>query len=123
MRCDFQQCGNLNDDFFQILPVLVFFSALIEVLYHVGAMQIVISAIAALLQLTMKTTPIESFATAAHIFIGQVVAKFLIIVINIINNIILMIIFFKGFFIYLRNKFNFWKVYGIMNTSGLLQSK
>ena len=61
---------------FQILPVLVFFSALIEVLYHVGAMQIVISAIAALLQLTMKTTPIESFATAAHIFIGQVVARF-----------------------------------------------
>ena len=57
--------------------MLVFFSALIEVLYHVGAMQIVISAIAALLQLTMKTTPIESFATAAHIFIGQVVARFL----------------------------------------------
>ena len=24
---------------------------------------------------------------------------------------------------YLRNEFNFWKVHGIMNTSGLLQSK
>ena len=25
--------------------------------------------------------------------------------------------------IYLRNEFNFWNVHGIMNTSGLLQSK
>ena len=24
---------------------------------------------------------------------------------------------------YLRNEFNFWKVHGIMNTSGLVQSK
>ena len=25
--------------------------------------------------------------------------------------------------VHLRNKFNFWKIHGIMNTSGLLQSK
>ena len=25
--------------------------------------------------------------------------------------------------LYLRNEFDFWKVHGIMNTSGLLQSK
>ena len=27
------------------------------------------------------------------------------------------------FFFYLRNELNFWNVHGIMNTSGLLQSK
>ena len=26
-------------------------------------------------------------------------------------------------FVYLRNEFDFWKVHGIMNTAGLLQSK
>lgn len=56
---------------FKILPVLVFFGALTEVLYYVGAMQAVIKSIASLLQFAMITTPIESFATAAHIFIGQ----------------------------------------------------
>ena len=58
------------------MPVLIFFSALIEVLYYVGAMQTIIQGIAALLEFTMKTTPIESFATAAHIFIGQVFPEF-----------------------------------------------
>ena len=27
------------------------------------------------------------------------------------------------YIVYLRNEFDFWNVYGIMNTSGLLQSK
>ena len=29
----------------------------------------------------------------------------------------------RAFFSYLRSEFEFWKVHGIMNTSGLLQSK
>jgi len=56
----------------QILPTVVFFSAVVSVLYNVGAMQAVIKAIALVLQMALRTTPIESFATAAHIFIGQV---------------------------------------------------
>ncbi|KAH3706708.1 hypothetical protein DPMN_066096 [Dreissena polymorpha] len=35
-------------------------------------MQAVIRGIACVLQWSLNTTPIESFATAAHIFIGQV---------------------------------------------------
>ena len=57
---------------FQILPTVIFFSAFVEVLTHVGAMEKVIKAISAVLQFAMNTTPIESFATAAHIFLGQV---------------------------------------------------
>ncbi|KAL4240292.1 hypothetical protein ACF0H5_001085 [Mactra antiquata] len=57
---------------FQILPVVIFFSAVISVLYYIGAMQAIIKSIAIVLQVTLNTTPIESFATAAHIFIGQV---------------------------------------------------
>ncbi|WAR02831.1 S28A3-like protein [Mya arenaria] len=57
---------------FQILPVVVFFSAVVSVLYYIGAMQAVIKVIALFLQAVLNTTPIESFATAAHIFVGQV---------------------------------------------------
>lgn len=57
---------------FKILPVVIFFSAVVSVLYYLGTMQIIIKSISLFLQLTLQTTPIESFATAAHIFIGQV---------------------------------------------------
>ncbi|KAL3857988.1 hypothetical protein ACJMK2_012607 [Sinanodonta woodiana] len=57
---------------FKILPVVVFFSSIVHVLYYLGVMQVLIKANAICLQFFMQTTPIESFATAAHIFIGQV---------------------------------------------------
>ena len=56
----------------QILPVVVFFSSVVSILYYLGAMQVIIKCIAVILQVALSTTPIESFATAAHIFIGQV---------------------------------------------------
>lgn len=56
----------------QVLPVVIFFSAVVSVLYYLGIMQFFIRVIAAVLRFLMQTTPIESFATAAHIFIGQV---------------------------------------------------
>ena len=45
---------------------------MVSLMYYVGAMQKVIKAIAVVLQFVLKTTPIESFATATHIFVGQV---------------------------------------------------
>ncbi|OWF53707.1 solute carrier family 28 member 3-like [Mizuhopecten yessoensis] len=57
---------------FKILPVVVYFSAVVSILYYWGVMQFIIKGLAKLFQYTMKTTAIESFATAAHIFIGQV---------------------------------------------------
>ena len=41
-------------------------------LYYLGAMQVIIRAIARLLKFAMETSPMESFATSAHIFVGQV---------------------------------------------------
>lgn len=57
---------------FGVLPVVIFFSAVVSVLYYLGIMQFFIRVIAAVLRFLMQTTSIESFATAAHIFIGQV---------------------------------------------------
>ncbi|XP_060072675.1 solute carrier family 28 member 3-like [Ylistrum balloti] len=59
---------------FKILPVVVYFSAVVSILYYLGVMQFIIKGLAKLFQYTMKTTAVESFATAAHIFIGQVVS-------------------------------------------------
>ena len=55
--------------------MVVFFSAIVSVLYYLGVMQAVIKVISALLEYALRTTPIESFATATHIFIGQVSRK------------------------------------------------
>ncbi|CAH1780061.1 unnamed protein product [Owenia fusiformis] len=57
---------------FKILPVVVFFSSFISILYYVGLMQMVIRKIAFLMQITMGTTAIESLSAAANIFLGQV---------------------------------------------------
>ncbi|XP_033748595.1 solute carrier family 28 member 3-like [Pecten maximus] len=59
---------------FKILPVVVYFSAVVSILYYLGVMQVIIKGLAKLFQYTMNTTAVESFATAAHIFIGQVVS-------------------------------------------------
>ncbi|XP_033747083.1 solute carrier family 28 member 3-like [Pecten maximus] len=55
----------------QILPVVVYFSSVVSILYYLGVMQVIIKGLAKLFQYTMNTTAIESFAAAAHIFIGQ----------------------------------------------------
>ncbi|XP_052075476.1 solute carrier family 28 member 3-like [Mytilus californianus] len=56
---------------FKVLPVVVFFNAITNVLYYLGAMQVIIRVIARVIRFVMKTSSIESFAAAAQIFIGQ----------------------------------------------------
>ena len=58
--------------FFQIFPVIIFFSVVIAILYHYGIIQKMISVIASLMEFTMATTPAESFNAAGNIFIGMV---------------------------------------------------
>jgi CNT family concentrative nucleoside transporter len=48
------------------------------VLYHVGAMQIVIRGIAWAMQRTMRTSGAETLSTAANIFVGQTEAPLLV---------------------------------------------
>nr|AAB53839.1 Na+/nucleoside cotransporter [Homo sapiens]BAF84686.1 unnamed protein product [Homo sapiens] len=63
---------------FQVLPIIVFFSCVISVLYHVGLMQWVILKIAWLMQVTMGTTATETLSVAGNIFVSQTEAPLLI---------------------------------------------
>ncbi len=63
---------------FSVLPIIIFFSALTSVLYHVGVMQLVVSVIARLMQKTLRTSGAESLSAAANIFVGQTEAPLVV---------------------------------------------
>lgn len=56
---------------FQVLPVIIFFSSLISVLYYTGIMQWVVRIIGGLLSRLLQTSAPESLSAATNIFIGQ----------------------------------------------------
>ena len=55
----------------QVLPLVIFFSALIAVLYHLGVMQWVIRGLAAILKRALNVTGIEAMVMATNVFVGQ----------------------------------------------------
>lgn len=61
-----------------VLPVIVFFSSLIAVLYHWGIMTWVVRTIGGALQWVLGTSRPESLSAAANIFVGQVEAPLVI---------------------------------------------
>lgn len=63
---------------FQVLPVIIFFSALISVLYHLGVMQWVVKILGGGLEKALGTTQPESLSAAANIFVGQTEAPLVI---------------------------------------------
>lgn len=63
---------------FQVLPTIIFFSALMTVFYHLGIMQIIINVIAKAMTKTMKTSGAETLSAAANIFVGQTEAPLVI---------------------------------------------
>ncbi|CAM2785129.1 NupC/NupG family nucleoside CNT transporter [Vibrio neptunius] len=63
---------------FQVLPTLIFFSALISVLYYVGIMQWVIKILGGGLQAALGTSRAESMSAAANIFVGQTEAPLVV---------------------------------------------
>jgi CNT family concentrative nucleoside transporter len=63
---------------FHVLPVIVFFSALIAVLYYIGIMELVIKFIGGGLQKLLKTSQAESMSATANIFVGQTEAPLVI---------------------------------------------
>ncbi|HJN76770.1 MAG TPA: nucleoside transporter C-terminal domain-containing protein [Myxococcota bacterium] len=63
---------------FWILPTIVFFSALMSVLYHLGIMQPLVKGIAWLMQRTMGTSGAESLAAASNVFVGQTEAPLVV---------------------------------------------
>jgi CNT family concentrative nucleoside transporter len=55
---------------FHILPTIIFFSALMSVLYHLGIMQRLVGGMAWIMQRTMKTSGSETLSSAANVFVG-----------------------------------------------------
>lgn len=55
---------------FNVLTVIIFFSALIAVLFHLGIMQMLTNFVGGLLSKILKTSKPESLSAAANIFMG-----------------------------------------------------
>lgn len=63
---------------FQVLPSIIFFSALTSVLYSLGILQVCVFAFAWVMKKTMRLSGAESLAAAANVFIGQTEAPLMI---------------------------------------------
>ncbi|KAJ8003280.1 hypothetical protein DPEC_G00167780 [Dallia pectoralis] len=63
---------------FQALPIVIFFSSVMSVLYFLGVMQWLILKISWVMQITMGTSPTETLSVAGNIFVGQTEAPLLI---------------------------------------------
>ncbi|MCI4668788.1 MAG: hypothetical protein MRZ79_11680 [Bacteroidia bacterium] len=63
---------------FQILPTIVFFSAIMSVLYYLGVLQRIVYAFAWIMSKTMRLSGAESLAAAGNIFVGQTEAPLLV---------------------------------------------
>lgn len=55
----------------QALPVIIFFAALVSILYHVGIMQLVVRWIGGGIEKVIGVSKVESLCAAANIFVGQ----------------------------------------------------
>jgi nucleoside permease NupC len=60
------------------MPVIIFFSAIVNLLYYVGAIQYIILKFSFLVNKLMHTSPTESINATANIFLGQTEAPLLI---------------------------------------------
>jgi CNT family concentrative nucleoside transporter len=62
----------------RVLPMIIFFSSLIAVLYHLGIMQWVIRLLGGGLRKLLGTSRAESLSAAANIFVGQTEAPLVV---------------------------------------------
>ena len=63
---------------FQVLPTIIFFSALTSVLFYLGLIQKIVKGLAWLLSKGLKISGAESLSVAGNIFLGQTEAPLLI---------------------------------------------
>lgn len=87
---DFLFGGLVSDDMFKVfggggfvfalrvLPIIIFFSSFIAVLYYLGIMQKVINVIGGLLQKALGTSKTESLSATANVFVGQTEAPLIV---------------------------------------------
>lgn len=55
----------------QALPVIIFFAALVSILYHLGIMQLVVRWLGGAIEKVIGVSKIESLCAAANVFVGQ----------------------------------------------------
>lgn len=55
----------------QALPVIIFFAALVSILYHLGIMQLVVRWLGGAIEWVIGVSKVESLCAAANIFVGQ----------------------------------------------------
>lgn len=63
---------------FKVLPTIVFFSAIMSLLYHYGLIQFVVKQFAKIMQHTLGTSGAETLSAAANVFVGQTEAPLVI---------------------------------------------
>ncbi len=63
---------------FQVLTTIIFFSALLSVLYYLGVMQKIVLLFAKIMSHTMRVSGAESLSNSANIFVGQTEAPLVI---------------------------------------------
>ena len=63
---------------FNVLPTIIFFSALMSVLYYLGVMQLIVKGLAIVMQKTLRTSGAETLSASGNIFLGQTEAPLLI---------------------------------------------
>lgn len=62
----------------QVLPTVIFFSALTSALYYLGILQLIVRGVAWIMRRTLDTSGPESLCVASNIFLGQTEAPLLI---------------------------------------------
>ncbi len=63
---------------FQVLSTIVFFSALLSVLYYLGIMQKIVLLFAKIMSKTMRVSGAEALSNSANIFVGQTEAPLVV---------------------------------------------
>ncbi|NOY57337.1 MAG: NupC/NupG family nucleoside CNT transporter [Calditrichaeota bacterium] len=63
---------------FSVLPTIIFFSAVMSILYYLGVMQAVVQVMARFMRWTMGTSGAETLSCSSNIFVGQTEAPLLI---------------------------------------------
>ncbi|WP_205859132.1 NupC/NupG family nucleoside CNT transporter [Pleionea sediminis] len=63
---------------FHVLPIIIFFSSLIAVLYYLGIMSHVIRVVGGFLHSVLRTSRAESMSATANVFVGQIEAPLVI---------------------------------------------
>ncbi|KAB1252216.1 Solute carrier family 28 member 3 [Camelus dromedarius] len=62
---------------FKVLPIVVFFSTVMSMLYYLGLMQWLVRKVGWIMLVTMGTSPVESVVASGNIFVGQIICSYI----------------------------------------------